>query len=47
MADDKERILKDILEEIKKIRNDLYNIQRDMRVMKDIEYEVKELKRKL
>ena len=47
MADEKEKILKDILSELKSLRQDLYKIQRDMKTLEHIESEVKEIKRKI
>ena len=36
MADEKEKILKDILSELKSLRQDLYKIQRDMKTLEHI-----------
>ncbi len=47
MVDDKERLLKEILDELKRIRQDVYNVQKELKELDEIKYEVKEIKRKI
>ena len=44
---DDNRCLNEILNELKKIRQDIYNIARDQRELENIKYELKNIERTL